>query len=166
MSEAYVELIVEKAKRPVDALIKGVAVGITVVAGLCGVLYAPFMLAVALVLGIGCYFLFPSLNIEYEYLYLDKEISIDKIFSKQRRKHAATFDLNKMELLAPEGSHQLDSYQNRNGVKVKDYSSGAAGAKRFVMVYQEETLSLVYLEPNEEMLKCIRNVFPRKVFVD
>ena len=38
------------------------------------------------------YFVFPRLDIEYEYLYLDRELSIDKIMSKEKRNLAVVTD--------------------------------------------------------------------------
>ena len=43
-----------------------------------------FIIAVAF--GVLDYFVFQWTSIEYEYLYLDKEITIDKIMAKTRRK--------------------------------------------------------------------------------
>ena len=60
-----------------------------------------------------------------------------------------------MELLAPVGSHEFDSYLNRN-VKIKDYSSGIEGEghKPYYLAYHDENSEmLVKLEPDEDMLK-------------
>ena len=76
-----------------------------------------------LLFGVLDYFVFQWTDIEYEYLYLDKEITVDKIMAKTRRKRVAQIDVNKIEIIAPEKSHQLDSYRNRQ-VKAKDLSAG------------------------------------------
>ena len=47
-----------------------------------------------------CYFLLPRLEVEFEYLYLQRSLSIDSIFSKEKRKKAAEYDLDKMEIFA------------------------------------------------------------------
>ena len=103
-------------------------------------------------------------DLEYEYLYMDREISIDKIMSKEKRKHVYNVDLNKMEFMAPVTSHELDSYKARN-LKVYDYSSRKEDAKVYSIVYEAgaEGTVLVNIEPNGEMLRAIKNVFPRKV---
>ena len=100
---------------------------------------------------------------EYEYLYLDKEITIDKIMSKQKRKKVQVLDLGKMELFAPSTSHEFDSYKSRN-VKEKDFSSGYEDHKTWYLAYHDENEeALIRLEPDEEMIRAIRNIAPRKV---
>ena len=104
-------------------------------------------------------------NIEYEYLYLDREVSVDKVMAKSRRKKANTFSVDKMEVLAPLNSHRLDSYRNRNA-KTLDYSSGVAAqpGRRYMMVCEGDVK--VIFEPNAEMVKAIQSIAPRKVFTD
>ena len=131
---------------------------------LIGIVFTPVLLF-AIVTGIGAYFAYMNADIEYEYLYLDKEISIDKVMAKSKRKKAATYDINHMEILAPVNSHRLDSYKNRNG-KTADYSSGIVEQpdRRYMMVLDGDVK--VILEPNEEMIKAIQTIAPRKVFMD
>ena len=84
--------------------------------------------------------------------------------SKEKRKNVYTVDLNKMECIAPVNSHELDSYKARN-LKVYDFTSLEEDAKVYSIVYEtgREGTVLVNFEPNEEMLRAIKNVFPRKV---
>ena len=102
---------------------------------------------------------------EYEYLYLDKEITIDKIMAKTRRKRVLTIDVNKIEILAPEKSYQLDSYRNRQ-VKAIDYSAGhdLPDQKLYVMFYEGSQKYLLNL--TEDFAKTIKGIIPRKVFTD
>ena len=104
-------------------------------------------------------------DLEYEYLYLDREISIDKVMAKSRRKKAGSFAIEKMEIFAPLNSHRLDSYKNRE-LKTLDYSSRIAAQpeRRYMMVWNGDTK--IILEPNEEMIRAVQSVAPRKVFTD
>ena len=81
---------------------------------------------------------FTSLNasVEFEYLYVDKEISVDKILNKTKRKKVEKFETESMEIFAPINSWHLDNMKNRQ-LKVTDYSSGVAGQpdRRYVMIY-------------------------------
>ena len=54
-----------------------------------------FIAAVAC--GVLTYFMFQWTDIEFEYLYLDKEITVDKVMARTRRKRAAVLDVNKIE---------------------------------------------------------------------
>ena len=127
-------------------------------------LFRIFALLIAIVTGIGAYFATMNADIEYEYLYLEKEISVDKVMAKRRRKKVGTFSTDQMEIFAPVGSHYLDSYKNMN-MKTLDYSSGIAAQpeRRYMMVCSG---AKVILEPNAEMLKAVRSVAPRKVYTD
>ena len=60
-------------------------------------------------------------------------------------------------------SHQLDQYKARN-VKMSDYTSREPNAKVWVIIYKDQSSEeLIAFEPNEEMLKAVKNVYPRKV---
>ena len=140
---------------------------LTVVFVLVGFIFMPGIpgLLVAAATAVGAYFVYLNASIEYEYLYVDKEISIDKVLAKSRRKKAGSYSLEQMEIFAPLNSHRLDSYRNRQ-LKTQDYSSGIAAQpeKRYMMIWNGDTK--IILEPNAEMVKAIQSVAPRKVFTD
>ena len=100
---------------------------------------------------------------EYEYLYLDKELSVDKIMAKSKRKRVGTYSLDRMEVFAPVYSYHLDNFKNRQ-VKEKDYSIGEVLQPdgRYAMYY--EGGEKILLSPNEELVKVLKNMAPRKVF--
>ena len=124
MNESYKELLVKREKGAKEALIRIACVVFTVLLGILTLLTGNIYLFVAvIVFGVLDYFVFQWTDIEFEYLYLDKEISVDKIMAKTRRKKLLTIDVNKVEIIAPEKSHQLDSYRNRQ-TKVTDLSAG------------------------------------------
>ena len=121
MNDSYKELLVSKEQGVKDKLIRVVSIIPTVLAGLLTLLTGNILIfIIAVAFGVLDYFVFQWTSIEYEYLYLDKEITIDKIMAKTRRKRVLTIDVNKIEILAPEKSYQLDSYRNRQ-VKAIDY---------------------------------------------
>ena len=114
---------------------------------------------------IAAYFIYMNTDVEYEYLYVDRELSVDKIMGKSTRKRIANFDIEKMEILAPVNSYHLDNYKNRTG-KTADYSSGEVMQpdKRYVFYY--DGTQKVIFEPDAEMVKAIQMLAPRKVFKD
>ncbi len=123
------------------------------------------MLAAAVGTGILCYLTKMRTVVEFEYIYCDKEISIDKILNKSKRKKIGIFEIDKMEIFAPVNSYHLDDYRKRT-VKECDYSTAVASQpeKRYAMYYNGK--SKFILEPSEELIKAIKNVAPRKVFTD
>ena len=103
------------------------------------------------------------------HLYVNGELDIDRIYSQSRRKRAASYELSNMEILAPYQSHQLDSYKNNQSIKRYNYSSGIEGQghKPYAFVISKDNaMQMVIFEPDEVMLKDIRNRAPRKVFMD
>lgn len=167
MSELYTEVMVEKRFTGKDMAIKVVLLFLTVFAAVCGLVLMPLALIVAVILGVIDYIFIPRLSVEYEYLYVNGELDIDKIFSKSKRKKAGRYDLAKMEIMAPVNSHQLDSYRNNTNIKTVDFSSGNPDAKVYaVIIPTEKELQRVLFEPNEVIIKDVRSKMPRKVFTD
>lgn len=162
MNDTYVECLVPHKPNPLLGVVKYVLYALAILSFLMS--YGNLLfLGVSIVLVLVAFLVVPRLDVEYEYLYLSKEISIDKIMSKEKRKHVMTIDLNKAEMMAVSNSHSLDSYKNRDHV-AKDFTSGIADAKTYTIVYEDtDKLMLVVIEPNEELIKAVKTVFPRKV---
>lgn len=162
MNDIYVEWLVERKPNPLGGVIKAGCYALTVLFFLAGI----FILMPLSILGLAMlavdYFLLPYLSVEYEYLYMQRSLSIDSIFSKEKRKNTAEFDLDKMELLAAEGSPALDSYKNIQG-KTRDFSSGYTDRKRYIMVYQGNSgAEKVILEPDQKILDAVKMIYPSK----
>ncbi|MDE6748961.1 MAG: hypothetical protein K2K21_07865 [Lachnospiraceae bacterium] len=167
VSETYVECLVAKKSSFALRLLKTLLIMFAVIFLILGMISTLSIsgLIIAIVLGVGAYFAHMNADIEYEYLYLDKEISIDKVMAKSKRKRIVSYDVERMEILAPVKSYHLDSFKNRE-MKTVDYSSGVVEQpdKRYMMVYEGNTK--IFLEPSAEMIKAIQMVAPRKVFTD
>ena len=43
----------------------------------------------AILFGVAAYFVYMNTDLEYEYLYLDRELTVDKVMAKSKRKRAA-----------------------------------------------------------------------------
>jgi len=166
MNDSYKELLVKKDKGVKEMLIRVVCVLPTVFCVLLTFLtFNMIWFIIAIALGALDYFVFQWTDIEFEYLYLDKEITVDKVLAKTRRKRVTTIDVGKVEIIAPQNSHQLDSYRNRQ-TKVTDLSAGHD--------LPEQKLYWVYYEGNQKFLmnftedfaKTIKGIAPRKVFTD
>lgn len=166
MNDSYKELMVKKEAGIKDKLLRIVCLIPTILLGLLTLLTGNMIIFIIVIaLGVLTYFVYQWTDIEYEYLYLDREINIDKIMAKTRRKRVATLSVEKMEILAPEKSHQLDSYRNRD-VKVSDYSAGQdlPGQKLYALYYEGSQKYLLNLD--EDFAKTIKGMAPRKVFLD
>ncbi len=164
MNDTYVEVMVARKNIPLLDVGKVLLYILAVLCLIMGILTSAVFFIGAAAFAAVAYFVIPMFDLEYEYLYIDKEVSIDKIMSKEKRKHVLTLDLNGMEVMAPVRSHELDSYRARN-LKTYDFTSNTEDAKVYAIACANgnEGTVLVNIEPNEEMLRAIKNVFPRKV---
>ena len=166
MSDAYVECLVKAKTSMLGKFLKYLLIMLTAALVLLVFLTMNVILMIlAIVTGVGAYFVNLFTDLEYEYLYLDKELTIDQVMAKSRRKRVAVYSLDKVEILAPIRSYHLDNYKNRN-VKQKDYSIGIEEKPdlRYAMYYEGGEKLL--LSPSPEMIKVMKNVAPRKVFSD
>jgi hypothetical protein len=121
------------------------------------------MLIIGTVLIIIIVFMFPRLNVEYEYVFCDGQLDFDKIMGNAKRKTALKIDFEQVEIMAPLGSHELDAYSQGN-IIIKDFTSKRKEAKPYAIIYKNADKKLkILFEPNEKMLSCIKVKNPRKL---
>lgn len=168
MSDLYSELLVKKEPTGKDAFLKFGSIGLTVLLVLAGILIYPVFLIAAVVVGVLAYmFVIPSTDLEFEYLFVNGEMDIDKVMAKSKRKKMKTINITEADLVAPLNSHRLDYYNGNQKLKVVDYSSGNPQHKRFAVIMKDGTeLCKFIIEPDENMAKSIKNSAPSKVFLD
>lgn len=165
MNETYVEWLVKRKTPAYMTLLKFLTIILAagfILLGVAGYLLA---MIIGVVFGVAAYFVSLNADLEYEYLYVDKELTVDKVLAKSKRKRAAVYDIEKMEVLAPIKSWRLDNYKNRQD-KTVDYSSGEEKQPDHRYVFYYDGQKRVIIEPNEEMIKAITMAAPRKVFKD
>lgn len=163
MNEAYAEWLV-KRKTPIYAyILTGFLGAVTAVciflALTTGVLSVLLMFAA----GFLTYLSYRNTNVEYEYLYVSGQLSIDKIMGKAKRKKAWEGSMEEIKVIAPSDSYVLNDYRVSNSKKL-DFSSGNPGTKTYTVIHQSgaEAAEIV-IEPNDKMLQCFRQTAPRKV---
>ena len=163
MEDLYVECLVAKKPRAVETVIKGVAYGLTALFLILGLLNVFFLIGFVIMFIVD-FLAVPRLSVEYEYLYVSKSLQIDSIYSKERRKKNVEYDLEQMEIFAEEGAWQLDEYKNMQTVS-RDFTSGEEGVRPWILiVHNGQAIDRVKLEPNEELIKVLKTVYPRTVF--
>lgn len=165
INDTYVECLVKAQSSLKFKLLKIVLITATVVSALFSLVLGPWMITLALVCGLSAFTVSPLVHIEYEYLYVDRELTVDKILNRKSRKKVANYSLNKIEIMAPYRSYRLDEYKNRQ-VTEKDYSIGKEEKpdRRYVMYYEGN--QKIILSPSEELIQAMKYMAPRKVFTD
>ncbi|MCI7812478.1 MAG: DUF6106 family protein [Lachnospiraceae bacterium] len=166
MGDLYSELLIKRKTPLIEQIAKIVMIVGTAASVLLYLLTLQWVfLIVFIALAVADYFLIPGFNLEYEYLYVNGELDIDKIMSKTKRKRVCSLNLTeKLEIMAPLSSHALDSYRNRKDMKVSDYSSGVENKAQFGLVMQDERGKfMVIIEPDDVIINDIKRIAPRKV---
>lgn len=162
MNQLYAEVGVKRQNTPKTIafrclLIFGILVGLILL--VIGGLFSALGVAIIVVM----VFLYPKLNIEYEYVYVDGQIDFDKITAKSRRKTMLRLDMEQVEIVAVEGSHALDNYTNIQ-LEKRDFTSGKKENTRYIIIANMKEKKLrVAFEPSETMLSMIKQKSPRKV---
>lgn len=163
MNEAYAEWLV-KQKEPGYAWPLRILMGfVCVVAFLSSALFGILGMLVFLLAMTAAYFVFRSLKVEYEYLFVTKQFSVDKIMNQMKRKKVMECSMDDVRIIAPVDAYVLKDHETSD-MKVVDYSSKEAGARLYAMIYQNGgTTTKVIFEPSDKMLQCFRMTAPRKV---
>ena len=164
----YVECLVASKASPLVKVLSYLSLVLAVVFFLSSIftILGVAGLIICVAFGAAYYFLSMNANIEFEYQYCEKEITVDKILNKSRRKNVAKFEVDKVEVLAPSKSHHLDEFKNRT-LKTVDYSAREQGRQpdpTYTFIYDGK--ERIIFEPSAEFVTAVRNVAPRRVFTD
>lgn len=160
MSDFYTEQLIKKQPNGKDTLKKAALISIAIVSVLVVFIF-PLGLLIPIVVIALVYYLLTRLDVEYEYLYVNGDLDIDKIMHKSRRKRVFSVNVKEMELLAPEGDARLNEYRN---AKVIDLSSGPNTDGRYVLVSGKKgEMTKMIFEPNETIIEGMFLMAPRKV---
>ncbi len=113
---------------------------------------------------VALYFLLPMFNVEWEYIFCDGQIDFDRISGGEKRKTMLKIDMDNIDIMAPEKSHELDGYNNQQNLTVKDFSSKVADARRYCIFLNKEGQKIkIIFEPSDTMIEYARQKSPRKV---
>lgn len=164
MTDSFKEFLIEQTQ-PATNKILAILCVVSAVGALGAMLvfhWAFIILAIAL--GFLSYFIyFRKMTVEYEYNYMDKELSVDVIYNQNSRKSVENIVLDKMEVLALASGDVIKDYNNRN-LAVTDYSTREPDndeVKTYAIIYEGGRKILVSF--NEEILGEIYRVMPSKV---
>ena len=166
MNDSYAECLVRR-KIPMYSNVVNIIMGaVTAVCVLLALSTNVIGMILLFVSGGITYLLYRNSRVEYEYLYVDKILSVDKILGRVKRKSAWEGKMDDIQVIAPSGSHVLDEYK-QSGTKILDFFFFFSGAKTYTAVIRigAETVKMIF-EPDEKMLQCFRQAAPRKVFFD
>ena len=154
--DAYAEWLVKRKDPPYAIPVKVLMVVILAVSVFLALVTLPVAAAVA------AYLVFTNLSVEFEYLFVEGDLSIDRILAKTRRKKVMECKKDEIQIVAPSDSYLLKDHE-KSGMKVYDCSS-KTGAKTYSLIYQQGADCVkVIFEPNDRMLRSMRSYIPGKL---
>ena len=159
MSDYYTEQLVKKQAGMKDIVIKAALVAVTIVSVLIVFLF-PFGIILPVLAVILDVLMFRRLNVEYEYLFVNGDLDIDKIMNKAKRKRMFSANVNDLEILAPADSIEVRQYQK---AKTYNYSSGSGQAALYALVSERGEQKKIIFEPNDTIVEGFYMMAPRKV---
>ena len=88
-------------------------------------------------------------------VFVDGQIDFDAIYGGEQRVNIQKIDLEKVDIVAPEQSHALDSYQQ---IPLKDCSSGFDKDRHYIAVYRGDDGNSVRIRftPDETLLNNMK----------
>lgn len=166
MNDALYEQLIARRPKPYDLPLRILIILVIVAVAVLGMPFIgilSFVIAVILAV-LAYYFVFPKLNVEYEYIILNHDLQIDAIYNKSKRKRLKNLDIQSAEIIAPKGSPRLHSYKPD---KVYDYSSGNPFGKAYaIMMPMDQKNVCIYIEPDAKMIDHMKQWMGMKMFQD
>ena len=107
-------------------------------------------------------------NVEYEYVFTNGDMDVDKIIAKRSRKHLIAFDCKDVEIIAPV-SEKYKSRINDNDIRKKFFAASSMNAEGlFFCIFNKENMGdvILFFEPNEMMLNAMRTYAQKKLFTE
>lgn len=164
---SFVECLVSSKASPLIKFLSYLSLILAVVFFISSLMFLGIIgMILCILAGVGYYFLSLNANIEFEYLYCEREITVDKILNKSRRKNVGKYQVERIEVMAPTRSYHLDEYKNKT-LKTIDYSARDNSRQpdpTYTFIYDGK--ERVVIEPSADFVNAVKNVAPRKVFMD
>ena len=130
----------------------------------CCVVIPYFGYIVGLIPFVGVYFLITYSKVEYEYIFVTGELTIDKIIARNRRKRIIALDMSNVETIADLSGHFLDGQMGNPNIKKYTYTSGEKDRKLFGVLCSVSGSTRIYIiEPSAKLIEAIRKSAPRMV---
>ncbi len=151
MNDSFYEQLVSRKSRPIDLVIRIATILALLLFTFIGFMFLGFLVIPVIILlaFLVSTFLFPRLNVEYEYALLNHDMQIDIIYNKAKRKSLLSFNLRDAEIIAPQDSPALASYHAEKTWNFTSLKPSAKVFKMYISINQKKYALL--LEPDSKM---------------
>lgn len=159
MGDIFVERIVKRKVSSKGLMVRALAVLLTVISffsvlflGILGITLTILVLYLA-------YTVWSYTNVEFEYSFVNTELSVDKILGQRKRKHVDDIDIKQAEIIAPANSSEITGRTNE--IKVLDYSTGYKSDDLYAMIATtDKGLAKILFNADEKIIDAMRHVRP------
>ncbi len=161
--DIFCEVLVSHQKNSNEKLKVILAVAVGLLISVAALLLAPqFMFLLVIVWALVVFFIRLQ-SYEYEYSFTSGDLDIDRIAGNYKRKRVYSISMSETEIVAPEGSYELDQYKYGN-MKDYDFSANDPQLKNYILIgnHNGEHVRMSFT-PNEKMVDHMRMSAPSKV---
>lgn len=165
MNDMYAEWLVKRKTPSYAMLLKVVMAILCVIAFFLAIspVFGVFGVIILFAVGAGAYFVFRNSEVEFEYLFVGNQLTVDRIYGRTKRKKAWEGSMDEIQIVAPTGSTEANDHETGN-MKTLDFSSHMPDAKTYTLISQVSgNTTKVIFEPNDKILHCMKMTAPRKV---
>lgn len=175
--DIFNEYIVKKKKTGADIAVSclAVALGLAICyAALTILRYVPllstFLLLVVAAVVWGIYKVVAMTNLEYEYIFTNGEMDVDKIINRRSRKRMTVVNARRIDILAHRSHEDFKAnFENAAVKKINACTSPDAEDLYFILFRDEsdgETPKMLLFNPNDKLLEGFRKYNPKRVFIE
>ncbi|MBQ4293540.1 MAG: hypothetical protein II754_02695 [Lachnospiraceae bacterium] len=130
---------------------------------ICTLLFHPFFIFGVFGSAAGFYAMLKYGDLEYEYIWIEGQLDVDRIYGKARRKTVARIDAEEIMLIAPEGDPELRHYE-QEASRRPNCSSRIPGVKKWKIVYKgSRGIEVITFEPDQNILDLMKIRNGRKI---
>ena len=153
MDEIFIERIVKRTVDIKGMLLRVLAVVLTVLS-LCTILFLGMLgLTLTILFAYLTYLVWAYTSVEYEYSFLNTELTIEKIMGQRKRKHVDEFDI------APAVSDEIKS--RAGNIVTLDYSTGYGSSDLYSMITNTDKGAVqVLFNADEKLIEAMRHMRP------
>ncbi len=159
MDEIFVEQLI-KRKLSMSALLLRMVSVLIVFIGVLSILWLGILgMTLTVLLAYAAYLIWGYTSVEYEYSFLNGELSVDKIMGQRKRSTVGVYHIKDAEIIAPAMSEDILS--RIKNTKTKDFSSGYKSEALYSMIINSsEGVQQILFEPNEKVIRAMYHVRP------
>lgn len=168
MGDVFLECLVKKKVTPAFMALKVLYFTLGIIIFMVSFMFigSQFFGPFALLVGVGAiyfaWYLSTSLNVEFEYIFTNGEIDVDKIMAKRKRKRLVTVKVsgfNEFDVYKP-AAHDLSKYEVKYDVAVAPNEEGTYYA---TFSNKEGKRCILIFTPDERVLTAINSIYRRRV---